>query len=311
VEKPSIQQLFETYLFECEYSKKLRPATLKGYRDVFTLLTKLNPNIQLGDIHPELILQFFKTLEQRQRIVGRGTLTTGIKKSTVASYWSKLQGFFTWLEANRYITESPFVRLTYPTPTYEDKKFLSKDQVEKLIAAVMRSADSSLLLKRNLALFYVYLFCGLRREEALSLQIRDLNFERRLLFVRKETTKSGRSRTVPIHRLLTVHLQDYLKERSKFTSQYLFISRRGDHKLSLDGLAHLVMKLRQLSGVRFHLHQLRHTFAVNFLKSSNNIAKLQQLMGHKSVLVTLQYLRCLPPSEMRRDIEALSVDQFL
>jgi site-specific recombinase XerD len=81
--------------------------------------------------------------------------------------------------------------------------------------------------------------------------------------------------------------------------------------LSFDGLKHLVTVLRKWSGVRFHVHQFRHTFAVNFLKSSNNIAKLKQLLGHKDISMTIQYLRCLPPTEMRGDINGMSIDEFI
>jgi site-specific recombinase XerD len=306
-----IQILFDEFLFECEYSRKLRPATLKGYRDVFTLFLKLMPGTGTEDITSKIVLNFFKALEVRNRIVGKGAIRRGVKKSTIATYWSKLAGFFTWLQANNHIRQSPFTALAYPTPSYEDKKFLKREEVEKIIAGVIKSAKSALVLKRNLLLIYIFLFCGLRREEVLSLQIRDLDLERKLLTVRKEISKSARTRQVPIHQQVELLLKDYLKERKTYTCQYLFVSSNGDHHLSADGLEHVIGKLSKVSGVRFHAHQFRHTFAVNFLKTSNNLAKLRQLLGHKNILVTTQYLRCLPPSEMKADIAALDIDTFI
>ena len=84
-----------------------------------------------------------------------------------------------------------------------------------------------------------------------------------------------------------------------------------DDRSSYDGLKHLVSTVICRSGIRFHLHQFRHTFAVNFLKSSNNIAKLKQLMGHKDIRMTMVYLRCLPTNEMRGDIENMSIDSLM
>jgi len=52
-----------------------------------------------------------------------------------------------------------------------------------------------------------------------------------------------------------------------------------DDRLNYDGLKQLVTALVQPSGVTFCLQQFQYSFAMNFLKSSNNIAELKQLMG--------------------------------
>ena len=145
----------------------------------------------------------------------------------------------------------------------------------------------------------------------MSLQIRDIDFERKLITIRADTSKSGRSRQLPLHSSIIMHLQDYLSERKHYTTPSLIVSSTRDEKLTLDGLKHLVTNLRDYSGVEFHVHQLRHTFAVNFLKSSNNIAKLKQLLGHKSIMMTMTYLRCLPTDELRGDIEQMNIDRLI
>ena len=254
------------------------------------------------------VIQFFKLLESRKRIVGKGHIKTGVKKSTVATYWTKLNSFCEWLRIKGHIKQNPFTGLLYPTPLYEDKQFLKKEEVEKILTAILSHSFSLFILKRNLVIFHLLLFCGLRREELLLLQVRDLDFEKRLLTVRSETSKVKRTRYIPMHSQLVMYLKDYLKVRRDRHTPYLLVSSNRDDRLSHDGLKHLVHVLQKSSGVQFHLHQFRHTFAVNFLKSSNNVAKLKQLLGHKDISMTMQYLRCLPPTEMRGDIEGMSVD---
>jgi integrase/recombinase XerD len=299
-------------MYECEFVRKLRADTLRGYASTFALFHKLLPDASYETITADSITSFFRILQERKRIVGKSTVKVGIKKSTVATYWNKLNSFFKWLTTKRYIQENPFKTLRYPAPKYEDRKFLKKEEVEKIIAAIQtHHGNNILILKRNLVLFYLLLFCGLRREELMLLQIRDIDFERKIVTVRRDNSKSGTSRQLPLHSLLLMHLIDYLKSRHHYTTPYLIVSSKRDDKLSYDGLDNLVEKLKTHSGVHFHLHQFRHTFAVNFLKSSNNIAKLKQLLGHKSISMTMAYLRCLPIDELKADIEGLSIDNLI
>jgi integrase len=272
---------------------------------------KIQPEASLDSLAPSMVIQFFKILDQRKRLVGRGVIKTGIRKSTVATYWSKLNSFFEWLKIKGYIQNNPFNELPYPTPVYEDKKFLKKEEIEKILTAILTKSDSILLLKRNLVIFHILLFCGLRREELILLQVRDIDFDRKMLTVRAETSKVKRTRYIPLHSQLIMYLKDYLQERRKYTTSLLLVSATKDKELCIGGLKHLVKKLIVNSGVHFHLHQFRHTFAVNFLMTSNNIAKLKQLLGHTDINMTIQYLRCLPTTEIRGDIENMSIDNLI
>jgi integrase len=50
--------------------------------------------------------------------------------------------------------------------------------------------------------------------------------------------------------------------------------------------------VRRLSGVeRFHVHQLRHTFACRWLEAGGSLAALQQVLGHSTVVTTQRHAR--------------------
>jgi site-specific recombinase XerD len=310
--RKNIQQLFEEFMYEAEFARKVKPKTLLGYSNTFQLFIKIIPDCSLDTLSSGTVIRFFKILQERRRFVGKGAIKVGIKKSTVATYWVKLNPFFAWLAVKKHIPLNPFNGMQFPAPKYEDKKFLKKEEVEKIIAGIHCLHNSDLLtLKRNLVIFYIFLFCGLRREELLSLQVRDIDFTRKILTVRGNTSKSGRSRDIPLHSTVLLHLKDYLHSRKDYTSPFLIVSTRKDERLTDFGLKHFTDKLKNQTGVQFHVHQLRHTFAVNFLKASNNILKLKQLMGHKEISITMIYLRCLPVSEFRGDIESMDVDSLI
>lgn len=314
--KQDLRQLFAEFIKEEEYSAKLSPETLRGYQMAFELLLKIMHTITLEMLSPKILTEFFARLERRERVVGRGITKKGVKKSTIATYRSKLHKFFGWLEIKGHLKENPFKHMQYPDVRYEDIKWLKKEGLERIITAIEAKIKWNNLLvhKRNAAIFHILLGCGLRKGELLGLKIFDIDLERKILTIRAETSKSKVDRTIPIGSLVLRKLEDYLNERKKesYTTSYLFVSDNYDGKLTDHGFKHLIEKLVKESGIKFHAHQLRHTFAVNMLKNGCDIAKLKQLMGHKDIRMTMIYLRCIPTSAMRQDVEMLSsLDNFI
>ncbi len=310
-----LAQLHAEFLQECEFSAKLRKETLRGYKAGFDLLQKLLPELTLDMLTTEMMAEFFRRMEKRDRIVGRGIHKRGVKNSTVATYRSKLNKFFDWLVMREYLKLNPLSKLPYPDVNYDDRKFLKREEVEKIFIAIGFNIQwgNVLVKKRNIAMFSVLMNCGLRKGELINLKILDLDIERRQLTVRAETSKSKRSRIIPLNSKVLMDIKDYLEERRKrkYETPYLLVSSTRDMKLTLDGLKHLIEKVSKASRVSFHAHQFRHTFAVNMLNQGCDIAKLKQLMGHTDIRMTAAYLRCLPSTAMREDVERLSLENFV
>lgn len=310
--RKTLEQLFREFIYECEFVKKVKPETLRGYVQTFNLFNKIMPAANINTISTDALISFFKTLHERKRIVGKGVVKVGVQKSTIATYWSKLSVFFEWLAVKKHIRTNPLRQLRHPSPVYQDRKYLKKEEIEKIITAIHTHHNNNiLLLKRNVVLLHLLLFCGLRKGELMSLQVRDIDFERRSVTIRGDTSKSGKTREIPLHSSVMMYLKDYFSARKTYTTPYVIVSSNRDEKLTDNGLKHLIDKLKLNSGVSFHVHQLRHTFAINFLKTSNNIAKLKQLLGHKNISMTMIYLRCLPTDELRGDVENMSIDTLI
>jgi len=313
MKQENINELFEKFTNQCRYVSKMSEATIVGYQSTFKLLQTINPGLTIKMLTPELMTEFFKILEKRARIVGRDKeVKIGIKSSTVATYRSKLNKFFLWLVNNEYLKTNPFDTIPYPDVNYDDKKFLRKAEIEKIMAAIATRSNNLLVRKRDMAMFYTMLYCGLRKGEIIGLKVYNINLELRELTVAAETSKSKTTRIIPINQELITLFKDYLAERKKHNYQTpcLFVSNNKDAGITFSGLKHCVDEIKKLSGINFHPHQFRHTFAVNMLNNHSDIAKLKQLMGHRDIRMTASYLRCLPTECMREDVESLSLSRM-
>ncbi len=314
VELP-VKPLHQEFMGYSRFTRQVSANTLRGYQNAFDLLMKRYPDMTTAMISPELLTGFFEWLQTRERIVGRGAVRQGVKKTTIATYWIKLTKFFSWLVLKGYLTANPLKdkTLEFPRIRYDDRKYLERKDMKKILGAVSATTQwqSDLLRARNVAIIAAALYCGLRRTELLSLRVTDVDLTHGRLIVRAETSKSQMSRTIPLNSEARQSLTEYLDERSRspivYTTPFLWVAGYKNAPLRSEGLRYLVRVLCRESQVKFHLHQLRHTFAVNFLHSSGHSSfKLQGLLGHRSIVSTAAYTRCLPPEIVRADLERMA-----
>lgn len=308
--KSDLQKHFNNYITECTFSACLRPETIRGYKAVFQLFLKVMHEVtSLEFLTSEMLTEYFKRIETRQRMVGK-KLKSGVKKSTIKTHWSKLNVFFKWLKEKNLIDENPLKNIKPPRVTYEDFKRLEDNQINKIYGAINMLSANPFIKRRDTFMVSLFLFCGLRKGEFISLQTKDIDINKNEITVRAETSKSKKTRILKMHPTLVLHLKDYLRERNilGLKTEYLIASNRNDRGLSREGLKHWVQSLNEKSGVKFHLHMFRHTFACKLVEANVNIFKIQKMMGHTNITMTMRYLRSLKPEDMGEDINKISFD---
>lgn len=306
----SLEKLFEQYISECRFTACLQPETIRGYESVFALFLKVVPEVISVDLlSTEMLNEFFKRIQTRQRIIGKNTIKTGVKKSTIKTQWSKLNAFFGWLCKNNYIQHNPLQNIRPPRVQYDDFRKLDDQNIRKIYAAITLHSSTSFQLRRDTAMVSLLLFCGLRKGELLSLQVSDIDIEKREIIVRKETSKSVYTRVIKMHPSLLMNVKEYIRERNnkQFKTPYFITSSKVDEGLTTDGLKHWVNSLVIKSGVKFHLHQFRHTFACKLAEADVSVFKIQKLMGHSDIKMTMRYARSLKTENMDDDICKISI----
>ncbi len=132
---------------------------------------------------------------------------------------------------------------------------------------------------RNRALVELVYSAGLRSQEAVDLDLADLDFEQEHVHVRG---KGGKERVVPLgeeasHRLST-YLREARPELARGAENALFLSVRG-RRLDTSTLRRLLP----------HPHRLRHAFATHLLEGGADLRTIQELLGHSSLSTTQMY----------------------
>lgn len=303
---------FSQYVDENRYVLRLRSETIRSSIEAFRHFNKIVPEVKYAaGITTELVTLFFQRLQTRERLVGSIT-KVGIKDSTVRTYGSRLKTFCTWLVNKQYIQSHPFAKIKLPNPEYTDRRALTNEDIKRLMGAVVQHSQNTFILKRDLVMIGIMTFCGLRRNELLSLQLADIDLAGGCITVRAETSKSKRMRKVPINLTLRLYIEEYLAERRKKQRkcEYFLTASNADTPLSHDGLRHWVKRLSRYSGVKFHVHRFRHTFATNLAKQDVGAVKIQKLMGHTDLKMTCKYLRSFTSEDLHEDINKLSFDNI-
>ena len=312
LERTELDGLFESYISDCRYSKQLRPQTIKSYEEVFRTFRKIMPEIvTIDDLHPFAMSEFFKRIGQRRRNVGSKTLQVGVKASTIRTYYNKLMVFFRWLEQLGYIEKDSLSGKIPkpPNPTYQDEKALTQEQVSRIISAIaLNNPHDTLTYKRDLLIMSLFIYTGIRRRELLSLRIQDIDLEAKNLFINGKTSKSKKNRLIPIHPSLMHQITSYLAMRRKMgsNSDALIVSTRTHRPFTVHGLKHWVERYRRLSGIHFHVHQARHTFACELARQRADTSSIMKVMGHSTIRMTETYLRSITSEDSRDYINRLS-----
>lgn len=124
--------------------------------------------------------------------------------------------------------------------------------------------------------FKLGFLCGLRVSEITKLLPSDVDYGRRLLFIRQ--AKGHKDRYVP------------------FPEQFSRDLRNLPVIVGIRGLQKAFERASIRSGItkKVHFHTLRHSCATYYISKGMNLALVQQLLGHSRIDMTLIYTHCTP-----------------
>ena len=79
----------------------------------------------------------------------------------------------------------------------------------------------------------------------------------------------------------------------------------------MDGIIHWTKKLNKISGVEFHLHQFRHTFAATMFRNGADILEVAIMLGHRTLRMTLVYLASIDDRNVQHKLASFNLEKML
>lgn len=187
-------------------------------------------------------------------------------------------------------------RYKEPAPTI---RFLRLPEIAQQLAVFK---DRPLLQ----TLVAVYIYGGLRREEALWLTLDDVDLERKLIHVRAKHTadgfwqpKTGVNRVVPIGSDLRGYLAAYVPPTS--AGRWMFPSPTGKH-WDPDNLSQDIRAANGAVGLPWGCLDFRHTFGSQLASAGRSLHQIAKFMGNSPEICRRHYA-ALVPEEMHAVVE--------
>ncbi|MBI5560529.1 MAG: site-specific integrase, partial [Deltaproteobacteria bacterium] len=129
---------------------------------------------------------------------------------------------------------------------------------------------------------------GMRKEEILSLEW-EKHVDLRHGFILLDRTKNGERRELPINETLRSTLQGLVR---RLNSPYVFTD--GEGRRYRDIRRSFASACRRAGIKDFRFHDLRHTFASQLIMAGVDITTIKDLLGHKTLTMTLRYAHLAP-----------------
>jgi len=213
----------------------------------------------------------------------------GARVRTTARLLSSLRRFYQYLVREGRLEEDPSARIDAPKQNRPVPKFLTEDEVERLLDAPDIGDPLGLRDRTMLEMLYA---SGLRVSELVTLDMHQVNLQQGVVRI---TGKGGKERLVPFGeeaiRWLDQYIRDARPELLKGRAcDALFPTRRAA-AMTRQAFWHLIKRYALKAGIEKHLspHTLRHAFATHLLNHGADLRVVQMLLGHSNLSTTQIY----------------------
>lgn len=315
-----------TWLFEViNISNNIKPSTFERYEGIYRNYIKTSQiaPLTINNIKSIQIQRYYNKLKE-----------DGKTSSQIFNLNKLLKHFFMYAVNEGYIIKNPCLSLVIP-----GKKEEIKTEIEVFtdleIKAILSPSRPSMI--KDLAM--ICFSTGMRRGEALGLNLDDLDYDNEIIHIRR-TVKTvtfidkdgnreiktvsqipktkGSTRDIPFHkslhpifkRLKTKQSENKLKAGESYSTEndgFIFLSESGN-LIDCSNISRAWKRLLKRCGVRYiRFHALRHTYATKQFEAGIPPLTVSKILGHSDSKITTEIYTHVRQEEKNKSIDILDV----
>ena len=278
------KQYLEDYKIYLSFEKNYSENTVKGYAsDIISFLIWLDSDCLKVDLNK---------LREYQHFIQR----FNYKKTTILRKIASIRGFYKYLYREKYIDINPADSLIAPKKGKSLPKFLTDDEMEKILDNVDISTPAGY---RNKTILEILWATGMRVSELSGLNFENLGLESNEIRV---FGKGAKERIVLISNRAKRYLEQYIKTARPLISGIngikpdeadtspVFINNTG-YRLQTKTIRNVINQVVEKIQLPKHVtpHMFRHSFATRLIENGADLRIVQELLGHTSISNTQIY----------------------
>lgn len=197
-----------------------------------------------------------------------------------------IRRFFIYITDNQGLLENnPMKNLDIPKSKKALPKYLTLEEAQRLLSVI-----DGPYKERDYAIITLFLNCGMRLSELVSIDYNDIKADGSLVI----TGKGNKERTVYLNNACLKAIADYMKKRPNdgVKDKALFLSSR-NQRISPKTVQHIVYENLDKAGLGdrgLSVHKLRHTAATLMYQHGNvDLLLLKEILGHENLGTTEIY----------------------
>ncbi|MDP3980335.1 MAG: tyrosine recombinase XerC [Chlamydiota bacterium] len=279
MQRPESDSLIDNYCRYMEGQRNFSQHTISNYtrdiRQFFSYVKTHEPgsmDITKIDLY---VLRRYLGLMQRKLL----------NRASVLRKMASLRSFFKYLVQNGEMPANPMMAISSPRGTRRLPKFLTIDEVNRLLDSVPIGRKETLRDRAVLELLYS---TGIRVSELAGLNVDAIDFSAEMIRV---MGKGRKERIVPMGSYAAKALQEYLKQRTASESRKAVFVNKFGNRMTVRGVQRVIEKYAIVSGLKGRLtpHTLRHSCATHMLDQGADLRLIQEMLGHVNLSTTQIY----------------------